>query len=643
MIVLGTAGHIDHGKTTLVRALTGIDTDRLPVEKERGITTELGFAHLALSDGRVASVVDAPGHERFVRHMIAGAGGLDLAVLVVAADEGVMPQTREHLDILGLVGVRRGLVVLSKADLVDADGLELAREDVAAALAGTPLAGAPVLPFAATRPEELPAFRQAFDAAVRALLPEVPDRPVDRPFRMAVDRVFVSTGFGAVATGTVTSGELSVGDEVEVLPAGRRARVRSLQHHGDDVPRVLPGMRAAINVQGLGTGDLQRGDVLSVPGGLRTGAVLDVSVTLLARVHRAQKRRSSVTAHLGTRMMEGHLVLLEGESLAPGATALAQLRLSEPAAALAGERFVLRGFETLEGYGRTVGGGVVLRPASSPRRSTDAAGLAWLRDLRDGDATARARAAVELCGAEGVTADDLLATGPLGRRDLNRALSRLVAAGDVAPFPCEGRTRYLGAATRARLGAALREALDAAHRRAPDRAFATAEELRGALPLRPPVEALDLVLRAEAAAGALVAEGAGWRLPLHQTRGALLGPQLEQVQAALRQAGVQGPTAEDLAPRAALPLDTVRAALNELCRTGAAVRLEGTLHFDAGVLADVQARLESFLDRQGRIGMGEWKDLLQATRRAAVPLAEWFDSRHVTLRLPDGQRKRYGR
>ena len=495
MIVLGTAGHVDHGKTTLVRALTGIDTDRLPVEKERGITTELGFAHLDLGDGRVASIVDAPGHERFVRHLIAGAGGLDLAVLVVAADEGVMPQTREHLDILELVGVRAGFVVLTRCDRGDETDVALARDDVTSALAGTFLQDAPILEFSAPRTDLLPAFRQRFCQAVLSLLPSVPARPSDRPFRMAVDRVFVMPGFGAVLTGTVTSGALSVGDEVELLPSMRRGRIRSIQHHGEVVPQALPGMRAALNVQGMDASDVPRGEVATTPGAMRVGPVLDVSATLLRRAPRPFGRRTACTVHLGTRMVAGHLVLLDAESLPPGDTAIAQLRLSEPVAALAGERFVLRGFEVLEGYGRTLGGGSVLRPDAPARRSSDDAAIALLRRLRDGDPTVQAHAAVELGGSHGTTEEDLLAVGPLGRKDLHAALSRLTAKGGIASFPLDGRTRHIGSEARDRLGQALLDALARAHARQPERPAIAVEELRGALPSRPPAGALTLALR----------------------------------------------------------------------------------------------------------------------------------------------------
>lgn len=644
MIVLGTAGHIDHGKTTLVRALTGIDTDRLPVEKERGITTELGFAHMDLGDGRIASIVDAPGHERFVRHMIAGAGGLDLAVLVVAADEGVMPQTREHLDILGLVGVRAGLVVLTRCDLVPPEDVALARDDVTTALAGTFLEHASILEFAAPRIDELPAFRDRFVATVRALLPALPDRPVDRPFRMAVDRVFVAPGFGAVLTGTVTTGEVGVGDEVELLPSGRRARLRSLQQHGIPVERAAPGMRAALNLQGLDAHQVARGEVVTTTGAMRLGSVLDVSVTLLPRIRKPFSRRTACTIHLGTRMLAGHLVLLDRQSLPPGDTALAQVRLSEPVAALAGERFVIRGFEVLPGYGRTLAGGTILRPDAPSRRSTDEVAIAWLRDTRDGDAAAKARAAIELSGAAGASSDDLLAVGPLGRRDLNRALSHLTGAGLAIPFQAAGRTRYLGAAVRERLAEAVRVALAEAHRRQPDRPAVTVEEIQGALPSRPSLEVIGTALRHLASAGGVVPAGTAWRLPTHATRGALLGDAtLVRLQSVVREAGVSAPAIDEIATRAGLVPAAARDALHELARRGALVRLAGDLFFDAGVLADVERRLVAFLDENTTITTSRFKELLATTRRTAIPLAEWFDSRHVTIRVSESERKRFGK
>ncbi len=643
MIVLGTAGHIDHGKTTLVRCLTGIDTDRLPIEKERGITTELGFAHLDLLDGTTAAIIDVPGHERFVRHMIAGAGGIDLAVLVVAADEGVMPQTREHLDILGLVGVQSGFVVLTRCDLIPAEDVVLAREDVASALQGTFMAGAPMLEFAAPRLQELAGFRLKFIETVKSLVPCLPQRPSDRPFRMGIDRVFVAAGFGAVATGTVTAGSLRTGDQVVLLPSGSTARIRSIQQHGQQVDSASAGMRVALNLQGLNAQTIPRGEVVTSPEGMRTGRVLDVSVTLLARIRKPFKRRTACTVHLGTRMISGHVVLLDSDSLEPGAQAIGQLRLSEPVAALAGESFVIRGFDVLEGFGRTLGGGVVLRPDAPVRRKSDVQAISWLREMTNGDTLHKVLACIELSGSSGATVDELLAIGPVGRSQLVRAVSTLNGTGRISPFLLDGRTRYIGPEVLAGLAASLLSALAKAHEHHPERSGATVELLRGLLPSRPPCEALEVALRFLAASQQVVAEGTTWRLPAHSTSGVRLGSMaLERVSAFIRAAGLSAPPIQEVAVGAGLAAQAAKDALQELVGSGIVVRVSGDLHFDALVLEDVQRRLLDFLASNGRITTAQLKDLLATTRRTAIPLAEWFDSKHVTIRLPDGQRKRFG-
>ncbi|MGH9887250.1 MAG: selenocysteine-specific translation elongation factor, partial [bacterium] len=314
-IVLGTAGHIDHGKTSLVRALTGIDTDRLPVEKARGITTELGFARLDLGERRIA-VVDVPGHERFVKSMVAGATGLDLVCLVVAADEGVMPQTREHLDICELLGVRRGLIVLTKRDLVDDEWLTMVTADVRAAVAGTFLEGAPAVACSTRTSAGLDDLR----AAIAAAIDDLPPRERTGVFRLPVDRVFTVKGFGTVVTGTVLGGSVKIGDELVVIPSGVSARVRGIEVHGAAVDQAIAGHRAALNVGGVSVDDLARGDLLVHPGRVAGSHILDVELRYLATAPGELPTRSKVLVHHGTSQVLATLVLVGQSQLAPGAT-----------------------------------------------------------------------------------------------------------------------------------------------------------------------------------------------------------------------------------------------------------------------------------------------------------------------------------
>ncbi|HSB62321.1 MAG TPA: selenocysteine-specific translation elongation factor, partial [Vicinamibacteria bacterium] len=396
-LIVGTAGHIDHGKSALVRALTGTDPDRLKEEKERGITIDLGFAHLELGEGLVASFVDVPGHERFVRNMLAGAHGIDAVVLVVAADESVMPQTREHFHICRLLGIPRGLVALTKCDLADADSQALAELEARELVAGSFLEGRPVLRVSALTGLGLDALRDA----LRALAVEAPPRPSGGLLRLPVDRAFTMRGFGTVVTGTLVSGALDLGEEVEVLPAGRRARVRGLQVHGSSVDRAEAGTRTAVNLAGLDVSDLVRGDVLARPETLRPTAMLDVELALL-RGERALVDGARVRVHLASAEVLARVRLLGERRLEPGRAGFAQLRLERPAVAGRGDRVVLRAYSPAT----TIGGALVLDPLPPKRRASDRPRLERLREARE--PAAAAAALVAEAGPAGLDAPALV-------------------------------------------------------------------------------------------------------------------------------------------------------------------------------------------------------------------------------------------
>src|SRR5512138_1091531 len=409
-VVVGTAGHIDHGKTALVRALTGIDTDRLREEKRRGITIELGFAHLPLPDGTVAGVVDVPGHERFVRAMAAGAGGIDIVVLAIAADEGVMPQTREHLDICRLLGVPRGLVAVTKSDLLPGLGagwLPLLEAEIRAVTTGTFLEGSAILPVSAATGDGLPALV----AEIARLAVEVPERPADGPLFLPLDRAFSLKGFGTVVTGTLLSGQVAEGDAVALLPPSPGVgglRVRSVQVHGAATPRALAGQRTAVNLPGVEAAAIRRGRALVHAGVVPASSVVDVELALLAAAPRPVRHRTKLLLHVGTAQVPATVALLDRGELPPGATAFAQLRLGAPVAALPGQRFILRGLAVLEGRGKTVGGGRVLAVAAPKRRRGRPEATRQLEVLARGDPEARVAAVLEMAGPAGVDAAALV-------------------------------------------------------------------------------------------------------------------------------------------------------------------------------------------------------------------------------------------
>src|SRR5262245_13084392 len=378
--VVGTAGHIDHGKTALVRRLTGVDTDRLPEEKKRGISIDLGFAPLTTPAGARVGIVDVPGHERFVKNMLAGVGGVDLVLLVIAADEGVMPQTREHLAIVKLLGVTRGIVVLTKRDLVEAEWLELVKRDVRALLAGTALAEAPMVEFSAVSGAGAAELLAELDRQLATL----EARSAADPARLPVDRVFTVEGFGTVVTGTLWRGRVRAGDALELLPRGETVRVRRVQVHGATVEEALAGQRTAIALAGVEREATERGDWLAAPGSARASSILDVRFELLADVPKPWPANTRVRFHLGASEIIGRLVLLEGTEIAPGGSALAQVRLERPAVPARGDRFVIRSYSP----SRTIGGGVVIEPLGE-RRRRHAAGLEALAVRESGSLEAR--------------------------------------------------------------------------------------------------------------------------------------------------------------------------------------------------------------------------------------------------------------
>lgn len=363
-IVLGTAGHIDHGKTTLVKALSGVDCDRLREEKRRGITIELGFAPLTLPSGRIVSVVDVPGHERFIRQMVAGAAGIDAVILVIAADEGVMPQSREHLEILSLLGIKEGLIVITKADLVDEEMLELVKSDVEDLVKGTFLEGKPMVCVSATKGTNLDRLLEVIDETIDRIKP----RDTDGPFFMPIDRSFPIAGFGTVVTGTVYKGKTRVGDTLDVLPLGKNSKVRSIQVHGKAVKEALAGQRSALNLPDIKATELERGDVACSSGLFKTTHCLDVKLTLLASAPEPLKHWQQVHLHIGTSETMARVALLKDTKLLPNNEAFGQLVLKEPVVALMGQRFVIRAYAPL----RTIGGGEVLFPYDKKPRGRKA-------------------------------------------------------------------------------------------------------------------------------------------------------------------------------------------------------------------------------------------------------------------------------
>jgi len=638
-LVVGTAGHIDHGKTALVRALTGVDTDRLSEEKRRGITIELGFAHLPLPDGTVAGVVDVPGHEKFVKSMAAGAGGIDLVVLVVAADEGVMPQTREHLDICRLLGVPRGLVAVTKADLLPGlgpDWLPLLESEIRTVTAGTFLEGAPIVPVSSTTGEGLDHLR----AALGAIAAELPERPVDGPLLLPIDRAFTLKGFGTIVTGTLLSGQLGEGEQVDLCPpapAVGALRARSIQIHGAPSPRALAGQRTAVNLPGVEPTAIHRGQALVRAGEVHPTRVLDAEVTLLPAAARPLRLRERLLLHLGTAQVPAVVALLDRAELAPGATALVQLRLGEPVAALPGQRFILRGTAILDGRGRTVAGGRVLAVGGPRRRRGRPESMAQLERLARGDVDARTQAVLELAGPAGMAAEPLAGATGLGVRPLQGALERLSSKGEALLFDRERRGWVAGSVTRT-LEARLLDAVDAFHAAQPLAAGIGRETLRASLPPVVDPRLFQRLLARLEERGALVSEGDHVRREGHAAAAEGPGSDLKDAVArALVAGGLTPPWVAELPALVKASAADVAAVLKLLLGEARVVRTSAELYFDAGAVAALRDRLVAFLRERREISTQEFKDLVGASRKYIIPLAEYFDRERVTLRV--GERR----
>jgi selenocysteine-specific elongation factor len=622
-VVAGTAGHIDHGKSSLVLALTGIDPDRLKEEKERGITIDIGFAHLEVAEGLTVGVVDVPGHERFVRNMLAGVGGIDLAMLVIAADEGVMPQTREHLAICQLLRIPRGIVVLTKTDLTEPEWLELVREDVRGFLRGTFLADAPMLNVSAKTGEGMPALRDALAAAAR----EVPPRGVDATFRLPIDRVFTIRGFGTVVTGTVAAGQLSLDERVEIYPRAIQAKVRGIQTHGRPVSTAAAGQRAAVNLQGIERAAIERGDVLSLPDLLQPTYMLDATCELLPDAPMPLRTRQRVRFHIGTSEVMARVHLLDGAALEPGQTGYVQLRLEGPVVALPRDRYVIRSYSPMV----TIGGGELLDVAPAKSRRSPAL-AARLHTLETSAPAAVLEAHVERVGGGGARVAELRARTSFGPAALRELLEDLVSRGRVLLVD---REWYVHVETAERIRQEAATALAAFHDREPLKAGMSKEELRtrlGGLEER----VFLALLERYAGASVLVVDKDKVRLAGHAVR---LSPvqqaASDRIEAEFRAAGVAPPTLDETFAKLGLSGPSTQAIAQLLVEGRRLVRIREGLYFHAEPLQAAVQQVLGFLRERQAITPQEIKDLLGISRKYAIPLLEWLDSQRLTVRVGD--------
>jgi len=623
--VVGTAGHVDHGKSTLVRALTGIDPDRLAEEKARAMTIDLGFAWLTLPGGQAVSVVDVPGHERFIKNMLAGVGGLDAALLVVAADEGPMPQTREHLAILDLLGIMRGLIVLTKADTVDAEFLALVEEATRDAVAGTTLAHAPLVVTSATTGRGLDDLK----TALAHLLADVPARVTGGQPRLPVDRAFTISGFGTVVTGTLLDGTLAVGQEIVLLPRGVRGRVRGLQTHRTKRDRALPGSRVAVNIGGVAVEDVYRGDVLTVPGWLAPTSLVDARLRLTADAP-SLKQNDAVDLFLGAAEVPGRVTLLDAETLAAGEAGFVQLRLAAPVAAVRGDRFIVR----RPSPGTTIGGGTVLDAAARRSRRFAAPTLARLRDLERGtpadlvrqmvaQGPHEVRAVMDGLGITPDTAHLLLA----GLLQAEMMLLPPKTADTIAP------DSYLLLNTSVTaIEAQLTMMLAEFHAAYPHRRGMPREEARARLGL--PSRLFDHLLDHLHGRESVVAEraeaGPTVRLPTHVVT-------LPPAQRAAADALLAALAAAPFAPPDPATLGVTPETLAVLADTEGIVRVAPGVVFARDAYNQMVRLTLGTIAADGSITLAQFRDAIGTTRKYAQAVMEHFDDRRITRRAGDAR------
>ncbi len=632
-LVLGTAGHIDHGKSTLIKALTGTDPDRLAEEKARGITIELGFARLELPSGREMGVVDVPGHERFVRHMVAGATGIDVVLFVIAADDGIMPQTREHLAILDLLGVERGVVALTKADLVDPEWLDLVAEEVGILLEGTAIEGAPIVPVSAATGSGIDELLQTLDS----IAGEAPSRQANLPMRLPVDRVFTIAGAGTVVTGTMWSGQVAKDDPVEVLPGGQEARIRGVQVHSESVGKASAGQRVALNVAGLDRDEIARGDVVAAPGTLSVTDRFDARFTFLGEPGRTEPFESGTRVHVhhGTREVLGRVLLMDGDELAPGESSLAQVRLEEPIAPRYGDHYIVRSYSPVY----TIGGGLVL-DVLPPRRSRLKPHERELLDaLLAGDLSG---ASTGLLAARGLPMSSAEVSAALGvpRAQVADELNR---AGGLERLKVGSETLFATTEALESLVAAIESELLAFHEAEPKATGIATLALRDRVDRRLAPKVLDALLEVAAERGVAVAARGQVRHPKAAVS-ALAEEQAarEGLAPLIARDGLAPRTVAEWAAEAGVDAGVARKVLAAFVAEGRAVRLGPDMHFDATALQAAEVRMVAFLQERGSATAAQLRDVLGVSRKYAIPLLERFDSVGLTKRDGDLRALRKG-
>lgn len=611
-VILGTAGHIDHGKSSLVKALTGIDPDRLKEEKERGITIDLGFAYLNYPDGLTIGIVDVPGHERLVRNMLAGAAGIDMVLFVIAADEGIMPQSREHLAICNLLRIKSGLIALNKADLVEPEWLELVKEEIRDFVKGSFLEGADIIPVSAKTGLNIELLKEK----IREIALRIPKKPSGGAFRLPIDRVFTLKGFGTVVTGTAISGSVKLDDQVEILPSGLKTRIRNIQSHGKPITEGVAGQRLALNLQGIEKEELERGDVVVRPDTFRPTRLLNVKIELLGNSP-PLKNRSLVHLHIWTSEAIARLILFDRDELKPGTWCLAQLRLDRDIVTSAEDRFVIRRISPLD----TIGGGMVLDPYPSRKRYPELIEDLSLLEKADLDE----KIALKIKRSKGFPKKELYGWINRESREIEDAVKVLKEKAEVIEI--DGMLFHK--ASIEEIKKKLIETVKEFHNKNPLKPGIQKEELRTAFSIEQKV--FDYIIEKTPE---IIRDGEYLRLREFKTKA--VDPSLkERILKEIKKGAFQPPLKEELAEIINIDSRKLDDILRLLNQEGLLERINDSFYISKESHIELFKRLKEFFSRKKEMTVADFRDMLQTTRKYAIPLLEYLDSRKVTMRVGD--------
>jgi selenocysteine-specific elongation factor len=625
--IIGTAGHVDHGKTALIKAITGIDTDRLKEEKERGISIELGFASLTLPNGQTFGIVDVPGHERFIRNMVSGASGIDMVIMVIAADEGVMPQTREHLHICSLLGIKKGLVALTKIDMVTDEWLDLVKDDIHEFLKGTFLEPSPVIPVSSTTGAGLEPLLDALGRVAS----EIEGGADAGIFRLPVDRAFTMKGFGTVVTGTLISGDIRLGEEVEILPTGVTAKVRGIQIHNQSATVAEAGQRTAINLQGVEKDTIVRGDVLARPRTLKPSSRLDVYMQYLSNNSRRLKNRNLVRFHVGTNEVIGRIILLDREDMEPDAKAPAQVVLESPLVAMARDRFVIRSYSPVT----TIGGGIIADPFPKKHKRNSKKVIHEIDLLHSGSDTERVAIIVERSGIDGIDISELEMRTGIHQNILKSVLNSLSSKRQVVVLDID-ESRVISSSIYQSLQGRILLEMRAYHERYPLKEGISKEELRSTAGQFARPKLFNMAVRELEKRGDIVVDRESVRLSGHRVD---LKGELEDLRSKIAQiymdAGLTPPSIKELMEKYTGQKGLAESVINVMLKEGSLIKINEDLYFHKEVLNKLREDYKNLLTRDGKATPASMKELTGLSRKFIIPLMEYFDLTKLTIRAGD--------